>query len=374
MTGSGTTAAAAAPQPARTPPGTVEELWAEVVGQPDLVAALQAAATSPVHAYLLVGPEGSGKRAAADAFAAELLSRDLDGDDRSRAVRLVAAGAHPSVVSVEREGAAISAEQARDVVRRAALSPPEGELQVVVLEEFHLVRDAAPILLKSIEEPPPTTVFVVLAEEVPDELVTIASRCVQLRSTAVPTTAIQVRLVEEGADPEAARIVAAASGGNLRRARLLLADPELSVRRDAWYRAPAQLDGTGATACRVADDLFGGVESVLAPLAEWHESELEAFDEVSERTGVARRGDRSRLEARHRREARRIRTEELRSGLATLVGRYRDDVLAGQSGAAERFEQAAAAVQQVADAVQFNPNESLQLRALLVRLPVVDGS
>jgi DNA polymerase-3 subunit delta' len=348
---------------------TVDELWDEVVGQPELVASLRAAAASPVHAYLLVGPEGSGKRAAAMAFAAELLGAGLDDEATRRAVHLVATGVHPCVSLVERDGPSISAEQARDVVRRAALAPPEGGLQVFVLDEFHLVRDAAPILLKSIEEPAPTTVFVVLAEDLPEEMVTVASRCVQLRTSAVPAAAIEQRLVQEGAGPEAAAEAALSAGGSLRRARLLVGDADLVARRRAWRDAPSRLDGTGSAACTVADELLAGIESVLAPLAASHDAELEAFDAMAEATGVARKGDRSRLEARHKREARRLRTDELRAGLATLVGGYRDRVADGRPGAVEQFTEAAGAVQELTDALAFNPNEALALRALLLRLP-----
>lgn len=348
---------------------TVDRLWADVVGQPDVVAALRAAAVSPVHAYLLVGPPGSGKRAAANAFAAELLSRGLDPEDAARAVHLVASGVHPCVSFIERDGQRIDADQAREVVRRAALAPPEGDLQVFVLDEFHLVREAAPILLKSIEEPAATTVFIVLAEDLPDEMVTVASRCVQLRTTAVPASAIEQRLVDDGADPELAREAARSAAGSMSRARLLVGDPDLVARRAAWREAPERLDGSGSTACVVSDELLEGIESVLAPLAEAHEAELEAFDEMAERTGVARKGDRSRLETRQKREVRRLRTDELRAGLATLIGLYRDQVTDGIEGSTERFTAAAAAVQSLTDALPFNPNEALALRALFLRLP-----
>ncbi|MFN7150884.1 MAG: ATP-binding protein, partial [Microthrixaceae bacterium] len=73
------------------------DLWSEVVGQDPAVAQLRAALASPVHAYLLVGPEGSGKRALARAFAAELLAGGLDDDRAERTHRLVAAEAHPAM-------------------------------------------------------------------------------------------------------------------------------------------------------------------------------------------------------------------------------------------------------------------------------------
>ena len=163
-------------------------------------------------------------------------------------MHLVADDTHPCVTIVEHDGASITVDQAREVVRRSVLAPPEGNLQVFVLDEFHLVRDAAPILLKSIEEPPPTTLFVVLAEDVPEELVTIASRCVNVALSAVPRAAVVDRLVAEGAEPAVAEAAAVACGGSLRRARLLVGDPDLVARRDAWRSVPDRLDGSGATA------------------------------------------------------------------------------------------------------------------------------
>ena len=67
--------------------------------------------------------------------------------------RLAAADHHPAVIVVERVGASILAAQAREIVRQAQMRPPEGDLQVLILTEFHLVTVAAPMLLKSIEEP-----------------------------------------------------------------------------------------------------------------------------------------------------------------------------------------------------------------------------
>ena len=75
------------------------ELWHDVVGQGRAVAALQAAAGRPVHAYLLVGPAGSGKRAAARGFAGALLGIDAAarGADVDRAIELCLDEAHPDL-------------------------------------------------------------------------------------------------------------------------------------------------------------------------------------------------------------------------------------------------------------------------------------
>ena len=350
----------------------VTDLWSEVVGQDAAVAQLRAAAASPVHAYLLVGPEGSGKRAAARAFAAELLGSGLDDAGAERARHLAATESHPSLLVVERDGASLSKDQVEEVVRQASLAPPEGDLQVIVLVDVHLVGVAAPTLLKTLEEPPETTVFVVLAEVVPPELVTIASRCVRVELTAVPEDLLVDRLVAEGVEHGAARLAAAGSGGSLSRARLLAADPEFAARRDAWYGAPERLDGTGGAACVVADELAASIDGVLEPLSALQEAETARFLASFEAAGAEpRKGDLTRLEARHKREQRRVRVDELRAGLAVLVGRYRDALSEGADHA--DFLTAAGAVQELCDGLAFNPNEGLQLRALMVRLPVLSS-
>src|ERR1700676_981644 len=106
------------------------ELYADVVGQDAAVAALRAAAVRPVHAYLLVGPPGTGKRSAAISFAAQLLC-PAGGDGTCDVCRRVLAGVHPDVIAVEREGAAISIGMAQQIVGAAARSPVEGSRKVL---------------------------------------------------------------------------------------------------------------------------------------------------------------------------------------------------------------------------------------------------
>jgi len=345
-----------------------EYLWDEVVGQDDAVTRLKAAVHSPVHAYLIVGPEGSGKRAVARAFAADLLSAELDEHGAERARHLARTETHPALMVVERDGASIDAKQSREVVRQASLAPSEGGLQVIVLVDFHLVGDAAAILLKSIEEPPPTTVFVILAEELPPHLATIASRCVRIDLAAVPTEALVERLIHEGIDPVAARDAATGAGGSLSRARLLARDPAVASRRDAWYRAPEQLDGTGGAACALADELLASIDGVMAPLEAQQSEEMASYLESFESAGVQlRKGDLKKLEDRHKREQRRVRTDELRSGLGVLVSRYRDEI--GHRSRGEDFLVAAEGVQELCENLVFNPRETLALQALFVSLP-----
>lgn len=342
----------------------VADPFATVVGQASAVAQLRAAAAGPVHAYLLVGPRGAGKRALARAFAAVLLA---DGaPDPARVTALAMTEEHPDLVVVERVGAAISAEQADEVVRLAGLRPIEGQRKVIVLDEFHLI-DArvGPKLLKTVEEPPDGTIFVVLAEQVTPELVTIASRCVRIDVGPLTAETIAAALEGEGIDPDRARAVAGVVGGDLGRARLLAADPGLDERRRAWWSLPDRLDGTGAAVVAAVDDLLARIDEAQAPLDERHGVERAALEERAEAMGERGAG-RKDLEARHKREARRHRTDEIRFGLGVLSARCRDEAAVASDAAP--WLRAARAVDHLQHELRRNPNERLQLQALCVRI------
>jgi DNA polymerase-3 subunit delta' len=348
-----------------TADGTGPDVWGDVIGQAAAVAELRAAVASPVHAYLLVGPRGSGKRALARAFAAALLARGHTGDEAVRHATLALAEAHPDLNVVERTGASISVEQADEIIGRASRASVEGGPKVLVLDEFHLVTTAGPKLLKSIEEPPEGTVFLVLADRLTPDLVTIASRCVRVDLGPVPEPAIVERLVAEGVDPARAADAARVAVGDLRRARLLAVDERLSLRRQAWHAVPDRLDGSGGTAVVVADELLAMIADAMATLAEAHQAELAQLEERVAATGERGAG-RTEMVARHKREERRYRTDELRAGFTELARRYRDTMAASERPGAAM--EAIAAITALADELVRNPNERLQLVALLVRL------
>lgn len=373
--------------------GEVTTLYDDVPGQPRAVAALLAAAAHPVHAYLLLGPPGTGKRAAALRFAASLLAPNLvagmggddfahgqipiEGDPDQEVLRRVVAGVHPDVILVEREGATISIEAAREVTRLAARTPVESSRKVLILPDFHLVREAGPALLKTIEEPPASTVFVILAEYLPPELVTIASRCVRIDfAPLAPGLVVQI-LTSEGVEPDLAGELAEAAGGRLDRARLLASDPAFERRRRAWRGVPGDLDGSGAAAASVADRLIGLLEESVIPIQARHAEELAGLEERNARAlevnGKVGRGARSglragfrELEERHKREIRRQRTDELRTGLATLAGVYAERL--GDPGWSEAALEAVRLIDGLAADLEFNPGEGLALTALLIRL------
>jgi DNA polymerase-3 subunit delta' len=345
---------------------------ADVAADPAALAALRAAARRPVHAYLLVGAAGTGTMEAALAFAATLLDAG-DGE----AARRVLAGVHPDVTVVEREGPAISMETAREVTRLAARSPIEGRRKVLVLSDFHLVREAGAALLKTIEEPPPSTIFVILAEFVPPELLTIASRCVRIDFSPLRRARVVELLEADGIDKGLAEELAEVAGGRLDRARLLAADPQFELRRQAWLAVPGRLDGTGAVTAKVADELIGLLDKSVQPLQARQAEELAVLEErnarAAEINGKVGRAGRAglrtgvrELEERHRRELRRQRTDELRTGLAILAGAYRDR-LADES-TRDAAGDAVMAIDRLGADLIYNPGELLALQALFARL------
>lgn len=329
----------------------------DVVGQGIAVEQLRAAARAPVHAYLLVGPPGSGKRAAAEAFAAALLC-PLGGCGACDVCLRVRAGAHPDVIAVERTGPFITVAQAREIQRLALRSPNEAARKVLVLNDFHLVREAGPTLLKIVEEPPESTVFVILAEAVPPELVTIASRSVRIDFGGLADDDLLAALVAEGVDAAVASDVVPSAGGRLDRARRLASDPGFSERRDAWRSVPARLDGTGASVAIVAAELG----DLVARAAQG------AADGAGSGAGEPGSGTKKEVAERERRELRRLRMDELRLGLAAIASTYQEALRSGAADAGA-YVRAVDAIQAAAEALPRNPNEPLLLQSLLLRLP-----
>ena len=356
-------------------PAAAVDPWAAVIGQPEAVARLSAAVSSPVHAYLLVGPRGSGKRTAASVFAGELiLSADgqqaTDPGRAARHRRLAAEQDHPDVFVLSPAGNALRRdEEVSELIVEASRTPVEGARKVLVVDRFHTATAAAAAaLLKPVEEPAGSVVWVLLAEQVLPEHVTVASRCTRVEFGAVPDDAVAAALVAEGlASEDTATVAAAAAAGNLHRARVLATDERVAARRQAWWSIPDRLDGTGATVALLVAEVRALISEAGQALDERHGAEMDALTEREEHFG-ARGSGRSAVEARHRREHRQFRTDEIRFGLATLAARYREHVVSAGERPDPRWMQAVDRLRATSDCLSRSPNEALALQALLLDL------
>ena len=339
-----------------------------VVGQARAVRLLRASVAAPLHAYLFVGPPGSGRREAALAFAAALVCPH-GGCGTCEACTEALAERHPDVVVVERTGASISLDQAREVTRISLRSPRAAPYQVLVLVDFHLVTAAAPALLKTIEEPPGTTVIVVVADSVPPDFVTIASRCLRVEFDHLSEADVALALERDGVDTGRAKAVAQAAGGRLDRARLLVRDEGFAARLGLWRSIPQRLDGTGATVASIVEELLAAANEPVEVVKARQAEELEHLAALAEQAGERSIPGRPVVEERHRREQRRVRVDELRAGLAALSATYRDRLGDGRSDAGLSIQlRAIELVNEASERLARNPNEALLLEWLLLRL------
>jgi DNA polymerase-3 subunit delta' len=197
-------------------------------------------------AVLMAGPAGVGKRLTAIAIAQAVnclqpqssseFERDACGECAS--CRRIARGVHPDVIVVEPgETGAIKIEQLRDVIDRSQYRPFEGRRRVVIIDEADAAgADAQSALLKTLEEPPSASLFILISS-IPDALLpTVLSRCPRLRFG--PLTAAEVARVlkqEHGYSESDARAAAADADGSIGRALESRSD-DLTEARDAAQR------------------------------------------------------------------------------------------------------------------------------------------
>ena len=134
------------------------------------------------HAWLITGPPGSGRSVAALCFAAALqcVSDGVPGCGECRACTTTMAGTHADVRRIIPEGLSIGVGEMRNIVQIASRRPGTGRWQIVLIEYAdRLTEGAANALLKVVEEPPPSTVFLLCAPSVdPEDIaITLRSRC-----------------------------------------------------------------------------------------------------------------------------------------------------------------------------------------------------
>ncbi|OBH81854.1 DNA polymerase III subunit delta', partial [Mycobacterium scrofulaceum] len=259
---------------------TAELLAAARAARGDLVHS-DAGNGTMTHAWLITGPPGSGRSVAALCFAAALqcTSDGEPGCGQCRACTTTMAGTHADVRRVIPEGLSIGVDDMRAIVQIASRRPATGHRQIVVIEDAdRLTEGAANALLKVVEEPPPSTVFLLCAPSVdPEDIaITLRSRCRHVALVTPPTEAIARVLVEsDGLSPETADWAASVSGGHVGRARRLATDPEARERRERAL-ALVRDAATPSRAYAAAEELVAAAEAEAVVLtADRAEAETE---------------------------------------------------------------------------------------------------
>ena len=351
--------------------------------QPRARATLAAALATPGHAYIFRGPRGSGKAAAARAFAAELLADGAPDPDDVRRRTLLDPSPHPDLVWLRPPGAQHLVEDVREsVIRASSLSPVEGRRRVFVIEEAEDLRDESQnALLKTLEEPAPFAHLILVCSE-PEQLSeTILSRCAPVEFGPLSPDAVRETL---GAGEDAAA-AARLSGGDVELARLLLGERGASIRAAA--EAAARSARTAEAAPEPWRALLDLADEAGREAGAAEERRLLADAEAS--SGRGRKGKLTREAVEQvRRTERRARTQALDLGLALCCAWYRDlaAVAAGaddvvlNSDRPERLVEdaegldparARSAVEWVLDTrrrMRVNVSEELALEALWLRL------
>ncbi len=217
------------------------------------------------HAWLITGPPGSGRSTAATCFAAALVCPE-DGCGVCEVCRRAPLGGHPDVDVVRTETLSYKTDDARDLVARASMSPILGPWHVIVVEDAdRLTEQAVNVLLKTLEEPPPHTVWVLCAPSVEDVLPTVVSRT-RLVPLRTPSTADVARLLVEtdGVDAAMASFAARASQGHIGRARALARDEHARMRRQEVMRIPFQLHDVASCFTNAANLLGAATDDAKA--------------------------------------------------------------------------------------------------------------
>ncbi|CAN5429554.1 DNA polymerase III subunit delta' [soil metagenome] len=365
--------------------------------QPGVRVALAGALESPSHAYLLAGPAGSGKRAAARAFAAELLAAGDPDPESTRRRSLADPPLHPDLTWLRPLGTQHLVEHVRQqVIEAVPYRPFESDRRVFVIEAAEaMAEESQNALLKTLEEPPPFAHLILISSQSGALLETVRSRCQGIAFSALSTDALEAKLAERfrEAPPEELRAVARLAAGDAQRAELLLSEPGRALRAAAEEMVRGAIENDLAAApwkamleaCTAAGELEG--EATRLPLATM-------AGEVGEADPKAGKRMLRDAEEAAKRATRRGRLSALDTGLGLIAGRLRD-IAAVADGAAEFVLTADRTTELAGDAERVDPrrarrggelvmdtrrrltvnvSEELALEALCFRLEFVLGA
>ena len=307
----------------------VSGVWSPLIGQDRTVEILQRAVNGDpnamTHGWLITGPPGSGRSVAAKAFAAALQCPH-GGCGECQVCRTVLTGAHPDVHLVSTERLTIGVDEIRELARKGSMFPTTGDWQIIVIEDADRITErGADALLKSLEEPPARTVWILCAPNPVDLIITIRSRLRRVHLTTPTDAQVTELLVQrDGINPKLAELAARAAQGHIGRARALAQNPDLMQTRRTTLLLPTML--TTVEAClTTAQQLIESTSAqAKASTAETDEAERTAL--LSVLGSKIARGDSAlrELDEQQKLRVKRLQRDALDQILTEFTSWYRD--------------------------------------------------
>lgn len=236
-------------------------MW-QVIGQDKAVNSLKRSLAEGhlAHAYVFVGPRHVGKMTLAINLAQALnCASDEKPCGQCHTCRRIALGKHPDVRVIQRTDVAeseesaqrknISIDQIREMQHNVHLKPYEGGWRVIIIDGAEFMNDeAANALLKTLEEPPESTLFVLINTDEGALLPTILSRCQRIDLLPLSIRAARQALGEQfGASPERADLLARLSHGAIGWAILAASDESIMEERSRNLESFISLADSGIT-------------------------------------------------------------------------------------------------------------------------------
>lgn len=302
-------------------------IFDDVIGHGRVTDLLSRDLAHPGQAYLFIGPSGVGKATVATRFAAALLCPSGgEHETPCSSCRRVSVGSHPDLVSIEPAGTTmLTVDQARATVAQSRLAPVEGDRKVFLFPEAGAMSEgAANALLKTLEEPSASTIFLLAAEAEEDLPTTIASRCRTVQFGRVDRSELVAGLIARGVESEQAGQVAMIAAGRPGLALTLATRPEAAAYRRTWMGVPARVSPVPGRAFVLAEEVLEALDPMLEALEQRHADELA---EAEDHGGAGKA-----LKDRQTRERKRAEQALVISGLEMLASWYTDSAAAQFGG------------------------------------------
>lgn len=201
----------------------MDTLFNDIIGHDNVKnGLLHAAGTGHLHhALLFSGPDGIGKTMLARAFVQTQFCQKSDNNAYNRCLSChncsrIAAKVHPDVFEIDETAASIKIEVIRDLQSRLVYAPFESPKRFVLIQDIHKMQEAAAnCFLKTLEEPPDDTTFILLTNQIQRIIPTIISRCQNVRFAPFGMNEVTQFLTARGVDQNEAAQIAVMSGGSL---------------------------------------------------------------------------------------------------------------------------------------------------------------